>query len=413
MKSFSPRHRVIARKLLDNGVICDLSDDVISLNVNKGYGQMSGLFQIVVTWRMVDGLRYDQILATNDIITIELAAGDGSDMEFVLVGLINRVARTGQYADGGFRRTITITGQDFGKLLKTQLGWDISGIRERMEYGTGAGKVVTAYFARYLNQQGTAKELVQWAFKMFQEQLTGAYYPQYINFKADTDDSWITFYPTMVGIRGTDAWAAMQSLANEPYNVLTTRTEKDGKFYVVLEKYPVDVRGKLTRDTFHQIDEEDVVVEDIGISDHERVNLLCYWPTLYKTVMNDVLDIALAYPELTKFSELSAKQHGFSALILKSEYVPLTFAIEEKETPLTLEKAVERAELFWNWNKNNHEYESGTFVMHGRPGIRPGDGLRHKEEEKQYLIEHVGHQYTVFPRPSYLTQVHVTRGQKD
>jgi len=413
MITYRPQHRVIARKLKDNSVIRDMSDDVISISTNKAYGRMAGVFRIVLTFREIDGLRYDEILATNDIITIELAAGDGSDMEYVLCGLIDRVARTCHYPDGRLHRTVTICGQDFGKLLRTQIGWDISGIRNLMEYGVGMGKIVSSYLPRVFNQRGTAAELVTWIFDIFKTQLPDAFYPQYVGLKTITDDSWLTYYPAMAGLKGVDAWSAMLSLANRPYNMLTTRTEKNGKFYVILEKFPADENGKLVRESYHPIDEEDVVSEDIGFSDHERVNLLCVWPTLYKTFMNNVLDIALSYPELTKISKDSIQTNGFMADIIEPNYVPLSFAIEEKEDPQNREDASDRADLFWAWNKDNHKYESGVFVVHGRPSVRPGDGLVHLSEDKQYLVEQVGHTYSVFPQPLFVSQLQVTRGQKN
>ncbi len=411
MITYSPRHRVLVREFTDYRVKNDLSDDVIAISTNKAYGRAAGNYQIVLPFVLIDGRRYDELIEPNDIIDIELAAGDGTDMEHVIVGPVDRVARTTHYGQDGIpRKTITISGRDFGKFLTNiELGWDMSGIRRLMEYGTGADAIVSAYLPRYQNQRGTPKELIEWLLQLFREQVPNAYYPKYINSKINTDDTWVTYDPTMVGIRGTDVWSAMKRLENAPYNILTTRTEKDGKFYIVLERNPLDEQGKLVRDKFHLID--DTLDEDVGVSDHERINLLCLWPPTFKTITNAVLDIALAYPDTTRYSVLSPILHGFAPKIIEAMYVPKSFWITEKEDPDDLIAVKDRADLFWAWYKDNHTYESGVFRVHGRPNIRPGDGIVHTGYNKQYLVEQLTHDYAVFPVPRFVTSLQVTRGQ--
>jgi hypothetical protein len=400
---------------MDNGIICDLSKDVVSIQTNKQYGRMSGAFHLTVTFaRTRDGERYDEILDANDIITIELAAGDGDDLRFVLVGVIDRIAETQNFIHEGIpKRTIIITGQDFGKFLQTQLGWDYSGVRKLMNYGTAEQDWFAAYIARYENSRGSAKQLTEWLFNIFKTQIPDAFYPQYLDLKIDTDDVWVTYDPQMVGLRGTTAWDAMQRLSNRPYNMLTTQTESDGKFYVVLEKNPIGTDGKMDRPTMSIISSKDIVNRNLGFSDHERVNLLCLWPPNYKNIMNRVLEIALAHKECTRFAEVSVKTHGFCPLVIETDYVPLQFILSEDENPMLLEETIKRRDLFWAWYSMNHTYEAGSLVVHGRPDIVPGAGVVHKEAQKQYMVEGVMHNYSVAPVPSFMTTLHVTRGQKN
>jgi len=411
METYSPRHRVLARNLSDNRLICDLSDDIMSITTNKAYGRAFGTFRIILPFIQRDGSRYDKRLAPNDIISIELAAGNGTALQFVLVGLIDRVARGMHYdEDGSPHRCIIVSGRDFGKLLiDIQLGWDLSGVKKLMDYGTES--IVSAWLPRYLNQRGTPQELIAWLLQLFAEQIPGAIYPKYINSKIDTDDTWVTYDPTMVGLRGTNAWSAMKRLENAPYNILTTKTEADGKFFVVLERTPINENGKLARSTYHLITTRDIIGEDIGKCDHERVNLLCLWPPSFKTITNGVLEIALAYSDTTRYSESSPLINGFTTKIIEPMYVPKSFWITEKEDPADLDGIKERLDLFWAWYKDNHEYESGSYSIHGRPEIQPGDGLIHREDDLQFLIEQVTHSYTVFPRVEFVTSLQVTRGQ--
>lgn len=413
MEIYSPRHRVLAKNLCDGRAFCDLTKDIISITTNKAYGRAFGTFQLVLPFCRHDGHTYDEWISPNDIITIEQSAGNGAALEFVMTGLVDRVSRGMNYDEEGIpHRNIIISGRDFGKLLTDiQLGWDISGVRQLMDYGTGTDAIVSAWLPRYLNQRGTPQELIEWLIQLFKEQLPGAFYPQYINSKIDTDDTWVTYNPAMVGLRGTDAWSAMKRLENAPYNMLTTRTEKDGTFNIILERTPIDESGKLSRSTYHLITTRDIIGEDIGRSDHERINLLCLWPPSFKTITNGVLDIALAYPETVRYSESSTLVNGFAPKIIEPLYVPKSFWITEQDDPADVDGIKERIDLFWAWYQNNHDYESGSFSIHGRPEIRPGDGLIHREYDKQYLVEQVIHHYSVFPREESITTLQVTRGQ--
>ena len=63
----------------------------------------------------------------------------------------------------------------------------------------------------------------------------------------------------------------------------------------------------------------------------------------------------------------------------------------------------------------NHELESGIFVIHGNPGMKAGgvllvqDGT--SDNWREYLIEQIGHSYSVFPTVVCTTMLQVTRGQ--
>lgn len=415
MITYSPKHRVKAWKMTDGSEICDLSNDIISISVNKAYGRAFGTFQITTTFRITEKerKRYDEILKTNDVITIELSAGDGKDMEYVMHGLVDRVARTYKVTERGTpMRAITISGRDFGKILTSvQLGWDISGIQVLMGYGPE--KIAAAYLPRMMQMCSTPAQMFEWVYGLFLHQLPDSEYTGFISRQVDTDDAWVTYDPTMAGLRGTDAWSAMKRAENPPYNTLTTRIEKDGTFNVILEKTPIDDKGKLTRETFHKISETDIFLEDVGVSDAERTNLLCLWAPAYQMTANGALEIALAYSQTTEIDTDSCNANGIQANIIEPTFGPGSFWFTKENKPDDIGEIEKRKKLFWSWYKNNHEYESGTYGIHGRPEIRPGDGLIHTEYDKQYLIEQVMHNYEVWPEPSFVTTMHVTRGQSN
>jgi hypothetical protein len=418
MKSYSSRHRVIARDLATNEVICDLSPDIVTITTNKAYGVAAGTFQISTTWKLTKGKRYDEILKPNDIITIELDKGDGKGLKFVMAGLIDRPAKfNGTREDGAPDRRVKISGRDFGKMLMTtELGWDISGVNLLM-FADGLGQIAAAKIGRYLNQATNVQDAVKWLFGLFQEQIPNASYTHYFNLQVNTDDNWKTYKPEFVGLKGTKAWEAMKCMENRPYNTLTTFTDSAGKFTILLEKTPFDAQGKIARDTFISIGEEDIKAEEVGASDNERTNLLCLWPPTYKALANGVLDIALAYPECTQVDQSMVSTnniyiHGIYPQIIDTVFVPFSFGICQDENPADVANTKERRDLFWNWFQNNHLYRNGFITIHGDPEVMQGMGLIHKEEGNEYFVEQVSHIYNVHPSVSYLTQLQVTRGQK-
>jgi hypothetical protein len=404
---------VIARDLVTNDVICDLSPDIISLTVNKAYRMAAGTFQLVVTYREVDGNRYDQMLTPDDMITIELDAGDGSGFKYVLTGLIDRIARTFRVAHNGApERRITISGRDMGKLLTTiELGWDISGIN-RLQYPDGTNMITAAMFKRFMNSRGTPEELVTYIYQLFETQIPGADYVRHFNLKVDTDDDWQLYSPEMIGIQGTDTWSAMKRVENQPYNTLTTATNPTtGKFWIILEKTPIDKDGRLSRESLHEIGISEVVASDIGISDAERINLLCLYPPSTEALTNAVLDIALAYADLTRLNKASVQVHGVRPHVIRTHFVPRSFWMTNKDTLQDVTASIERSKLFWEWYLKNETFESGYFSIHGNPGIQQGDGLLYTDGKKEFFIEQVTHIYSVYPAPQFITQLHVTRGQ--
>jgi hypothetical protein len=416
--NYSPRHRVKVYDFKTDAEICDMSNDILSISTNKAYRRVFGSFNLTLTYAENSELkkRYDNILKPNQRITIELDAGDGTGLKFVMNGLIDRVGVNASVSMAALNRSVTVSGRDLGKLLSTtELGWDLSGINRQI-YPDGVGRIVAATIPRYLNQSGTPAELCEFVYKLFQAQTEGATYPKHIKllFSGTATDSWVTFFPEMVGVKGSSVWDAMMRVSNHPYNFLTTVVDRStGEFYIYLDTEPYDSEGKLNDNRpFHTIDPTLVVNEQTGISDDERVNLLCLWPPTYKLVMNGQVEIALAREECTRYDLESINSNGFCTKIIEPIFTPLSFGTSTKaETDIT--EVVKRRDLFWGWFQKNHTYQSGTFTIHGNPGIQQGDGLIKDDyhTKTQYLIEQVSHQYQIWPMPTYQTSLQVTRGQ--
>jgi len=432
-RTYAPKHKVLIKDLVTGNTKFDLSDDIVSISTNKAYGRAAGTWRVLLTYRLVkfDGKtgRYSDFIQCDDVITIELDAGGGSGLVPVMLGLVDRVAVTRQARSNSPLRQVKICGQDMGKLLvKHDIGWDISGAQSQLsvEKQDGAGvEVITNYLSRIKLMTGTPGELVAQLYRIFWDDIE---IQPAINLSITTDDDWQLWDPTLQYLKGTSVWYAMLRLSHFPWNMLSADTDtKDiDKFTITLERQPINSLGFLDRagKRLHTIEDHEIINDDLGVSDVERINLLCYWPDLYKYAPNMSVEIVMASKDLTCVEDLKEKRthnlvkhHGYNAKTIEDHFVPP--AVEsgqdkEKETAM-LSSAIPRTETYWNWNKNNHLLKSGTMQVHGRPDIRSGHVLLVRQDGTdrytEYLVEQISHQYSVDPVPEFVTCLAVTRGQ--
>ena len=433
IRTYNIKHRVKIKDLITGVEKFDLSDDVVSISTNKAYGRASGTWQILLTYRAIkSGGKtgyYSDFIQCDDVITIELDAGYGKGLVPVMVGLVDRVAVTRQGRGINPTRQVKLTGQDMGKLLvKHDIGWDISGAQSQLSVAKqdGAGEqVMVNYISRIMLQTGTAKSLITQLFNIFQRDIK--IHPV-MNLKFATDDDWQLWNPTLQYIKNTSLWNAMMRVSHAPWNMLSADTDPENinHFNILLERQPINELGYLDRqdDMVHEIEDHEIVDDDIGFSDLERINLLCYWPDLYNYVPNMTVEIVMAHKDLTHVEDLrekrkhnTVKHHGYQAKTIEDHFVPprVNAAEEKAKAAEMLAAALPRAEVFWNWYKNNHLLKSGTIQVHGRPDIRSGHGLLARqgttEKYTEYLVEQISHHYSVHPVPEFITCLSVTRGQ--
>ncbi|KAA0888774.1 hypothetical protein [Oryzomonas rubra] len=448
-QTYSPRCRVLIYDLLAGGQAqADLSNDILSIATNKAYGRAAGTWQIMLpykqvkSWKSKDGgamKYYHEILEPDDMITIELDAGDGKGMQPVMLGLVDRPSLVRQ-GDVHPVRQVKVSGQDVGKLLaKHDIGWDISAAqiqKSNQSLGRAAfvdqtddGKqgvkdYIKSYMARVVLQTGTAASQFEQLALLFLNQLNNRVVKN-MDFKTDTDDTWMVWDPSIMFIKNTTVWDAMSRLSHRPYNMLNADTSVSdvGKFEVILERNPITTFGETDRSQagvdLHLVDDTEIINDDLGVSDAERINLLCYWPTLYKYAVSECIDIVMSNSELTKFDADSIALHGYCSKIIDDVFVPVNVTDPMSDSAANQKIAwapsQERATLFWNWYQENHTYESGTILTHLRPEIRAGHCLVVRQGNtsnfKEYLVEQVSHQYNVNPMPQFTTAYQVTRGQ--
>lgn len=416
---YSSSHKVIIRALDDPGrVKCDLTSDILTIHTSKAYGRGAGGWQITTTSRFADGKRwYD--LQPNDLIEITMSSGElGAAPVVVMKGLIDRIGMSRVMTpEGQPMRTVKITGQDMGKLLLVgEVGWDISAAQ--MQVG-GGRKMWVSYLRRYTLNGGSPAKLIKELVDIVSQDVKTLREHVECGEWITTEDDWHVFNREAYLLEQTPLWVAMKRFENPPWNILYCDTDDDGIFHIGLEEYPLDDNGLMNHDASATlfIDDADIVSEDIGISDAERVTLMALeTPVTSFITQGASVDITLAMEGSTKFDKTKAaiERYGFIPFIFRTEFFPPSF--KSRDDQGTNQAAIfgdvsDRANILWNWVQKNHTYRNGTITIHGRPDVRSGWKLVHRDTGTWFLIEQVSHEYALYPLPRFLTTLQVTRGQ--
>jgi hypothetical protein len=428
--TYSPKIRVTIKDL-QAGVAKpqwgDISADVMSISTTKALGRCSGTWQMMLSYRVIqEGKRYDSLIFPNDIIVIEMDAGIGGGQNVVMLGLVDRVSGFKSInAQGQPTRQVKLSGRDMGKLLEDHdIGWDILQLKTEivLEQGTEHGPpkpklmkpISRVWDVSY--QRGTPAEFVKNLYDLtFKAEVNSSKYYELSN---ATDDKWFRNNPMFGSLQGRTIWSAMKEVEHHPYNILHGDTVSVSKFGVGLKKQPFTPKGKLDlpADKFHTISDAEVVSEDTGISDSERINFLFFNPQLYQMASGITTDALMAHPEMTNSDKESVKLHGYRAKTINDIFLPPGMSsTKEKGTSSVFSSAGDMAALYWEWYKINHTLRAGTFTLHLRPDIKAGHGLLVPQLDGttiEYLVEQVSHQCAWGGKPIFTTALQVTRGQK-
>lgn len=169
---------------------------------------------------------------------------------------------------------------------------------------------------------------------------------------------------------------------------------------VVLRNTPFD-KGMWEKLYTHDLLAEDVIEEELSISDNEHYNL--FWAG---TVINPLgFDLKRVVPPM--FNEEDAKRYGLSPLEVSIE--GLSIEQDNPEAPTLLEGLSKS----WTaklkaWFEKNHTYMSGTMRVRGKGDYRIGHRLVRKGIEREFYIEGVTQSFHVFE--SWETTLELTRG---
>lgn len=429
-KSYTPRVRVLIKEPISAEVLFIASDDLMSISTNKAYGRCSGTWQMMlpnrsICWKTSDGSELDwyEVLEPDQLVTIEMDAGNGAGFFPVMCGLIDRKSRVTQ---NGLppQRAVKVSGRDMGKLLETHdVAFDIVAYNRSIAAQDGTLKDQPAALTRIFNPQmsmGTPSSILNAAFEICISQMLET--AQRIAFVSDCQDSFQMCQPNLMTSQGVSFWHYAQQVEHSPFNVLTTDTARAdvNSFMMLLEQTPFHpVSGRVDRPSsrWHTINETEITDEDLGVSDHERINLVSYQPAIYLYAKVATADVMMSHADLTRLDTESVGLHGLSSHVFRDYFTPaemdgLSDADQARQFA-ALNTASGAAEILWNRYRENHTHESGTLTVHLRPDIRVGDGLLICRGSKytEYLIEQVIHQGTFNPKPQFVTTLHLTRGQ--
>lgn len=424
--TYSPKHQVILKRAENDRKEEDISSDVVSITTQKTYGQPVGGFTIITTFKpAINGKRYNEVIKPNDIVMIRLDEGNGKGLVPVMVGLVNCCERSRTTAgDGRIMRSVSITGYDFGKILIQHYAkWYIA----PTETHEGSEKTQTeVQYGATLMAGGTPDTILK---RLVDAELYRVmpWTTEYIltDKIGPLQNPWSTAGVTFT--MHSPMWSILRQYADEPYNKLHADTGTDGKFHIILTKCPFDDKtGKLTHQEWLELNDSDIISEQLGINDFDRINYI--WHRVQSAMFGDTgKNGPLQYikGDTVWYDDKSVVKHGFRPWYPDSgagaaftpfnnvQGNPVPPQLTDQGSISNIRRPVkERTDAFANWYKLNHTYESGIIKVHGKPHARAGGGVLLTDLSYEYLIEQVSHNYSVWPSPRFETSLHVTRGQK-
>lgn len=416
MTTYRPNHRVTLRRVANGRRPEDISRDVASIQTHKRYGDI-GSFDLLTTYARRDKLTYDQYVKPGDLLLIELDEGARKGCVPVMLGIVAAVERhTFTDNHGTPRRSVHISGQDFGRLLTLHHCLWSAAIRKDNEGATST--MIELVYGASLYTGGTPAEIARTIIneEMFNQM---PWTKDYLDTSyMESDDGWTR---PLVPLSTQDTvWGALRNISNPPYNTLHADTGDDGRFYIYIEKCPFDdTTGRLTleADLWHPIAAADVIREQIGVNDHDRIT---YFFNRVTCGMFGEPNSPVLYVKGDNIRENPTDKidYGFRPWLISTDFVPLL--AEGPPTPphlqntgaVSREPVWERTDALWNWHKDNHTLESGILETHGKPHIRTGEGIIYGLNGFEYFTEQITHTYSVNPVPVFRTITHVTRGQR-
>ena len=412
MRSFSPSFKVLFRDLNTGTLLFDATADVVSIQTTKSYGRGCGTWRVALTSKRVkSGRRYDELLVPNNIAEIWMCAGGAGDKSVcVMIGLIDRAAcHKVATEEGLIIKQVIISGSDLGKLLMTEIGWDISAAQMQI----GSDNFVN-WINRFALLEGKPSGLVKETFNVAKNGITPMSRLIDTAWVEDADD-WHTLNESGYMLEQTTIWEAMKRVSNDPWNMLYADfADEGGPLHIGLERLPLDEIGCVLRgpDKTITVPEELIDQVETGVSDAERVNLVTLQTPINTYIADgNAIDITMTHKESTRLDVGSIRSHGFKAYIPQTQFFPPSVKALNSYVPVDVYRDIAaRSDQLWSWFSMNHEYKSGTYTSHGLPHARAGWKFIDEASKESYLIETVAHTLLVHPQVKFTTQFQVTRG---
>lgn len=425
------------------GAVLDLSGDVVAFNCQKQMAAPAGQFSVTLVPRTeLDphapaNLNEREVawfnIEPNSVVSIGMDRPGG-----IMVGLVSSVTRSTLRAGGTVHKAVTITGEDFGKLLVQDnvehsfvTVAKISDFTRKIEaalgprhplvtpmrglFGPSKGEDGDSYWT-FLDS--TVSEVVDWIL----DEVVSFRVPAFIGAAGGTGHPREFF-----GVDVTPGWADQKIWSEAPneftgsvFNFIRSVLDADlYEFWVdtipttngdalavptiivrpkpfdepVLDFAPVttdpglswaSLRTRLTRQPAHEIHEDEILEEQVTRSDRDAVSF-------YLVRSNHVLlgnpegeREGLSFPAVDTWA---ARKFGLRSYRADLSLVGPDLARKSQgDAPYTTDVAaevVEQRSRLLNWFRLNSEFESGTIRVWGRDHYRVGDKV-HLDHAKGY-----------------------------
>lgn len=423
--TYSPRHRVTLRRVANNRQAEDISKDVTIITTHKRYGEV-GHFSITTTYRRKNkGQTYEQYVSPGDMVLLEMDEGAGRGFVPVMLGIVVSSERHTKTAANGIPvRSVKISGQDFIRILQRHhCLWPVA-IKENNLWPSKTQ--IQLIYGAALEVGGSPASIAK---KIVEKELF-AQMPWTQNYLMldymDTEDHWWT---NLIPISTENTvWSVLEGVANRPYNTLHGDTGDDGLFYLYIEICPFHEdpgskgRLNLENELWHSIKLADVISENIGRNDDDRITY--FFNQVYAGVWNTPGNGTLLFlkgENIRKSDDATIKNFGFLPWCPQTNFVPFDNVDSGPPVPphllnmdpSAMSEVGRRTDALWAWNRYNDELESGIMATHGKPHIRCGEGVMYEDNKFEYFVEQISHSYELSNDGcSFRTQMHLTRGQK-
>ena len=444
----------------------DLTNSLQRCTVNKDIGQPFGNFSIeLLNVKDRNNRSWLDILKPRQLVVIKMA---GSDMDTpipVMVGVINMVTKSSNYASESPTQTIEIIGGDIGQLLTDAQVYykylDDLGLRTQksvrdISIPIGAinnivSRVLKFIFAKSYNLEyhidGEAKKVLD-----FLGYLLG-----------DTDGRIVI--PKSITIPENSLWGTVDDFKQDLFNEFFIDVIKDGdqdnnvaKKYRITREPVVDFDGykcymmlrptpfisseygstggrngtKVLWDDLptHEIYDYDILTESLTIALNEVYNHYHVSQANFETTVS-VQGDSITISELGDIYDVPSRLK-YGQRMLSTMITVLDKERESQEQLDIIRTVIDESQklpnwiarwtrLLYDWFYYNDEYRSGAFVLRGRPEIRVGSVLKYIEKdgydpdkkvpaqrEWNFYIQGVSHSYERYSRVQ--TTLQVVRG---
>lgn len=376
--------------------------DVVAIQTTNDMSQDLGTFQI----SLVNRNHWDKVMAANDFVMIQMWRGSSdAKNSTIMYGLISDVRKDTGIQDTNVSRTITLSGQNFAKVLVnfnvgyvpnvdlqiTNLGWMEGQVTFTGKDAAGITKDIWNKLIYTTTQYKFANG------KSLQELVT-------LNLSCRSGEA-LQDQTGFINYEG-DMNQFLQEVSDYPFNEEFWEVI-DNKNQFILRETPFN-QDKWSKLTLHTVTDDDIISYDKGRGDIEAYSIFSVGVQSYF----DSLDQNNTTGVFPLWNEDFFKKYGIKILQWYTYYVGLASGSVDSSMQDQLKKY--QTDIY-NWNIMNPSFYNGTITVKGQNSYKLGDRLLVQSAEDGEDVEY----YIVSVQQNFLnfnywqTTLGVTRGLPD